>query len=417
LLKRTVSGITLTLLLIVMLTLAFDIRALAGEVERKVGVDLEDWIKYGEIMVSGVPPPLADREWFRIEVLHVDGTNVTGITTVHYKNGTELNVTSSVDIATGYGNLSFFIIPANLTKGDSIPAGDRGNITVDGVVTRTYAGASRKVVFANLSEPFLYAHELYWDQETGMLVEQLFLDETRGIKITYEATETNLWGPPLITVLSPENKTYTSTFIPLTFTVNEATSWIGYSLDNQANVTVTVNITLSGLPEGAHSVTVYANDTAGNIGASETVYFTVALPYSPTAAFTIIPGKGNVGESVKFDASASLLGWNGTHEMLITEYRWNFGDGNRTTTSTLIVYHSFQSAGIYYVTLTVYAPGATPETDSTTKKVTITAIPVGGYSIPIKGYTTDKPLTLYLTLVAILTASFTIAKRRKKQQN
>ena len=49
--------------------------------------------------------------------------------------------------------------------------------------------------------------------------------------------------------------------------------------------------------------------------------------------------------------------------------------------------------------------------------VTLIELPVGGYSLPIKGYTATKPLTLYLALVAILTASFTIAKRRKKQQN
>jgi PKD repeat protein len=115
---------------------------------------------------------------------------------------------------------------------------------------------------------------------------------------------------------------------------------------------------------------------------------------------------------MKFDASASLSGWNGTHEMLITEYRWDFGDGNRTTAFTPLVYHGFQSGGIYYVTLTVYAPGATPETDSKTHKVTITAIPVGGYSLPIKRYTTEKPLTLCLALTAILAASFTMIRRK-----
>ena len=44
-------------------------------------------------------------------------------------------------------------------------------------------------------------------------------------------------------------------------------------------------------------------------------------------------------------------------------------------------------------------------------------VPVGGYSIPIKDYTTTKPLTLYLALIGILTVSFTMAKRRKKQQS
>jgi hypothetical protein len=49
-------------------------------------------------------------------------------------------------------------------------------------------------------------------------------------------------------------------------------------LDNQANVTVNGNCTLTGLTEGNHSIVVYANDTFGNMGKSETVAFTVAKP-------------------------------------------------------------------------------------------------------------------------------------------
>jgi len=57
--------------------------------------------------------------------------------------------------------------------------------------------------------------------------------------------------------------------------VNEPTEWIGYSLDGKDNVTIAANITLSGLAKEAHNVTVYAKDIVGNIGASETVYFTI----------------------------------------------------------------------------------------------------------------------------------------------
>jgi len=146
-------------------------------------------------------------------------------------------------------------------------------------------------------------------------------------------------------------------------------------------------------------------------------YFKIAVqPIGPEAEFTAIPETVNVGESVKFDASSSLPGWNGTHEMPITEYRWNFDDSSKTTTSTPTVHHSFSSPGAYYVTLTVYAPGATPETDSTTHKVNITEPPVGGYSLPIKAYTTEKPLTLYLALVAILTLVFTVIKRKASKK-
>jgi hypothetical protein len=81
--------------------------------------------------------------------------------------------------------------------------------------------------------------------------------------------------PPIITILSPENKTYSANAVPLTLTVDEATSWIGYSLDGQANVTITENTTLSDFSTGSHYVVVYANDTFGNMGTSNTVYFTV----------------------------------------------------------------------------------------------------------------------------------------------
>ena len=145
----------------------------------------------------------------------------------------------------------------------------------------------------------------------------------------------------------------------------------------------------------------------------------VVQPCGPKAEFTWIPSMPKVGDFAIpiFDASASTSGWNGTHEMPITEYRWDFGDGNKIIRPIPIVQHIFGSSGNYCVTLTVYAPGATPETDSTTHKVTVISAPVGGYSIPIKDYTTTKPLTLYLALIGILTASFTMAKRRKKQQS
>jgi parallel beta-helix repeat protein len=91
------------------------------------------------------------------------------------------------------------------------------------------------------------------------------------LMIPYETT------PPTITIiiLSPENKTYAvNAGIPLTFTVDGMTTWIGYSLNGQANVTITGNVTLPTLTDGWHHVTIYANGTFDNMGFA-TVYFTV----------------------------------------------------------------------------------------------------------------------------------------------
>ncbi|MCZ2809401.1 MAG: right-handed parallel beta-helix repeat-containing protein [Candidatus Bathyarchaeota archaeon] len=84
------------------------------------------------------------------------------------------------------------------------------------------------------------------------------------------------WGHPTIFMLYPQNKTYSVDDVSLTFIVSEPTSWIGYSLDGQANVTITGNTTLSGLSYGSHNLIVYANDTDGNTGTSETIIFTIA---------------------------------------------------------------------------------------------------------------------------------------------
>ena len=94
-------------------------------------------------------------------------------------------------------------------------------------------------------------------------------------------------NPPAID-LSLANSTYDKSAVPLVFNVNDSTSWMGFSLDNQANVTLNGNSTLTGLTEGNHSLVVYANDTFGNMGKSDTVFFNVSLP-APTPSPTPTP--------------------------------------------------------------------------------------------------------------------------------
>jgi len=91
--------------------------------------------------------------------------------------------------------------------------------------------------------------------------------------------------PPIVSVLSPENKTYMIDNVMLIFTASESTTWIGYSLDGQGNITINENTTLSGLSWGLHSIIVYAMDTSENSGASEIICFTVGA--SQPAPFPI----------------------------------------------------------------------------------------------------------------------------------
>jgi len=81
--------------------------------------------------------------------------------------------------------------------------------------------------------------------------------------------------PPNIVVTMPQNQTYGSTDIQLTFEVNKTVTWLAYSLDGEQNVTVIGNVTLPALSNGSHSLIVYATDEVGNTG-SKTVYFNIA---------------------------------------------------------------------------------------------------------------------------------------------
>ena len=93
--------------------------------------------------------------------------------------------------------------------------------------------------------------------------------------------------PPRISVLSParnesfETSNITSLEISLNFTVDEEAYSLSFSVDEQPNSTIAGNYSFRGLPAGLHNVTVYAWDSAGNIGASETVSFTITVFQEP----------------------------------------------------------------------------------------------------------------------------------------
>ena len=103
---------------------------------------------------------------------------------------------------------------------------------------------------------------------------------------------------PVVTIRSPKNGiTYNNSSVALTFLVDEPTSWTGYNLDNQGNVT-SGNTTLTGLSDGPHIVTVYARDIVGN-EASATHAFSIDTSENPG-----YPGVG--GQVPLFDMPSIL---------------------------------------------------------------------------------------------------------------
>jgi hypothetical protein len=134
--------------------------------------------------------------------------------------------------------------------------------------------------------------------------------EVNLVDNTYTDDMVRVVHVPVVSVVSPENRTYVSCSVVLNFTVDEPVSWMGYSLDGLGNVTVTGNTTLTSLTEGSHHVTVFANNTAGVIGVSNTIRFAVDTVAPNITDVHQLPAQGNVmtGDEVNVNATVSDSG-------------------------------------------------------------------------------------------------------------
>jgi len=105
----------------------------------------------------------------------------------------------------------------------------------------------------------------------------------RHEKVTDESTLISEIDSLFVTILSPENKKYTTPFVPLNFTISKATSWICYSLDGKENVTISGNTNLTNLADGAHNVVIYFKEASGNTIYSNKIHFTIDTTTQPDA--------------------------------------------------------------------------------------------------------------------------------------
>lgn len=99
------------------------------------------------------------------------------------------------------------------------------------------------------------------------------------------------WSPPTIKITSPKAQIYSIKTIDLTYTVNKSTFWSGYSLDGQANITISRNTTLTGMSDGIHSIIIYASNIINTVS-SNMVYFTI--DNTPPTITIISPEKKHI---------------------------------------------------------------------------------------------------------------------------
>jgi parallel beta-helix repeat protein len=158
-----------------------------------------------------------------------------------------------------------------------------GTITMDinsEILSQNFGFCRVRLPHALMSAPYNVtvdgADPLYWNYTV--------YDDggSRWIYFSYQQSDREVLirgrsQPPTVSVISPENKTYTTGDVPLAFTVNEETSKLVYSLDGRTNVTVTGNGTLPSVSNGTHTLVLYAQNSFGDTSASGIVYFTVSL--------------------------------------------------------------------------------------------------------------------------------------------
>jgi hypothetical protein len=119
---------------------------------------------------------------------------------------------------------------------------------------------------------YITVHAVEWGAYIdGLFVHMFRINGSSSVNFAIDVS-------PSVSVLSLVNKTYDFSDVPLYFTVSEPVSQMAYSLDGKENISIAGNMTLTGLANGDHNLTIYAKDETGNTGVSETIYFSVEVP-------------------------------------------------------------------------------------------------------------------------------------------
>jgi hypothetical protein len=181
--------LTLAIALLIVLVVSAPVAVLA---EISVGVKQGNWIEY-QVTFTGTPPEGHAVTWARMDIVSVQGKNITLAVATKQSDGSWLNETVPLNLEAGQLG-DDFIIPANLNSGDTFFDKGHGNITISGTEERTYAGTKRTIVSGTISETAqqnTYQTTYYWDKATGVLVE----GDSSYTNFTMYTTadKTNMW--------------------------------------------------------------------------------------------------------------------------------------------------------------------------------------------------------------------------------
>ena len=158
-------------------------------------------------------------DWTQITITSISGSSVTAQILTQFKNGTQQSGTGVTDVATGDGNLTMFLISANLNPQDQIFSGNSADV-INETITITYPSTERQVNHQEITMHYDVTQEelsgfnitgplqqtntqnIYWDKQTGSLVEMSYNMTTRSeqinadISVKVKLIESNVYTVP-----------------------------------------------------------------------------------------------------------------------------------------------------------------------------------------------------------------------------
>jgi hypothetical protein len=213
---RNLKGNNLRTVLLAILVAAVFAPTMVHAKDYAVGVKARDWVKYGQVTVTWTgngtePSSVTDAkklDWARIDILSVAGTTASLNLTAHYNNGTQTFQIYDTDVQSGGSAGATYLVASNLTSGDPLSP-QTPETTINQTVTRLYAGANRNVNIIDSKssyQGYLSEYKIYWDQNTGIMVE-VYTNQTDYTnpgayeEVSLKATETDLWSANVLDLI------------------------------------------------------------------------------------------------------------------------------------------------------------------------------------------------------------------------
>jgi len=365
-LKKTISGIMLTLLILSMLTIAFSapsVKAvtdpiISGTVRDKLGNPIPNVLIVAQDALTELDVASATSNATGAYAMIVPPSTYNLIVTPPPESGFAATVVSNVKV-TADVTMDIVLVPAEtitfsgqIVDRDGYPVPSIGVYLYSGDIW-IYASTNETGHFSMFVSPGSY--NLRISGGFGLSIAEIYksspLNLTENTFITITLQNRYLSGK----VVDPKGNPISDVSIFMRGSTifddfnGYFEKWTTTDSNGNFNVTIytssSVSIRATPPPES-----IYAPVSIHNIDVTDDRTILIALSYKagvlPIANFAWTPETPEAGQMVSFDASASIPG-----SGIIIRHKWSFGDG--TYAIGKIVTHSYATPGVYTVTLNV----------------------------------------------------------------